>query len=105
VEIGIKPVHGAEPGVVDVAVDVVGEQRRQRREDGDEDDDRAPDEAAVEPRRQRQDAEVSEEAGPDQAEGERRVDGGATSRLRPLRRRLRGRCWARAEPVGPAPGA
>lgn len=65
---------GAEPGVVDVAVDVVGEEDRCDGEGGDEEEDRSPDDPAAESRRQGDDREVGGEAGPDQGEGESGVD-------------------------------
>ena len=72
--VGIESVADAEPGVVDVAVDVVGEEDRRQGEAGDGDGDRAPDEAAAESRRCREEAEVGEESSPDEGEGEAGVD-------------------------------
>jgi hypothetical protein len=74
VDVGVEAVADAEAGVVDVAVDVVGEQDRGEGKGGDEDEDRAPDEAPPQPRRRGEDPEVGGEAGPDQAEGELRID-------------------------------
>ena len=64
----------AEPGVVDIAVDVVGEQDRRQREGQQAGRDQPPDDGSAEPRGQREDAEVGEESGPDEAEGEPGVD-------------------------------
>lgn len=64
----------AEPGVVDVAVDVVGEKDRGDGEGGEEEADRAPDEAPSQSRRQGEDREVGEEADPDEGEGDPGVD-------------------------------
>ena len=73
-DVGIEAVADAEPGVVDVAVDVVGEEDRRQREAGDADADRSPDEPGAKRRRRCEEAEVGEEAGPGEAEGEARVD-------------------------------
>lgn len=51
VKVGIEAVDGAEAGVVDVAVDVVREQRRDAGEGDDQEDDRSPDDSAPELRR------------------------------------------------------
>jgi hypothetical protein len=70
VDVGIEPVADREAGVVDVAVDVVGEQRRPKTcEENNECGDRAPDQPPVQPRCQRQRAKVGGEAGPDQSVG------------------------------------
>jgi hypothetical protein len=74
VDIGVKPLAHAEPGVVDVAVDVVGEEDRCDREGGDEEEDRSPDEPPPESRRQSDGPQVGGEADPDQGEGETGVD-------------------------------
>ena len=50
VEVGIEAVQDSKAGVIDVAVDVVGEQRRQAGKGNDEQDDDAPDKAPAEPR-------------------------------------------------------
>ena len=75
VDVGVEAVRGAEPRVVDVAVDVVGEQRRGQREEEDEQGDRRPDRPAADPRRGPEDAEVGDEPGPDQDEGRPGADG------------------------------
>ena len=67
-EVGIDAVQYAQPSVVDVAVDVVGEQRRQAGEGDEQDDDRTPDRAAGRAAAPRaSDAEVGGEARPTSA--------------------------------------
>jgi hypothetical protein len=68
-------VRRAEPRVVDVAVDVVGEQRRGQREEEDEQGDRYPDPLAPDQRRGPEDTEVDDEPGPDQDECRPGADG------------------------------
>ncbi len=73
-DVGVEAVDDAEPGVVEVAVDVVGEQDRSDREGGHREHDRCPDEAAAEGGGGGEDGEVGGEADPHQGIGERRVD-------------------------------
>ena len=78
-DVGVEAVQGAEPGVVDVAVDVVGEQRRRQRE--------ADHRTAIAPHTTRrpsagaarQDAEVGDEATPHQGIGRARRDAQLTA--------------------------
>ena len=65
VDVGVEAVDDAEPGVVEVAEDVVGEQDRgAARRRVTTSDDRAPDDARAEPRRRGEHAEVGERSRP-----------------------------------------
>ncbi len=76
-EVRVEAVDDAEPGVVDVAVDVVGEQDGRNGEGREERDDRGPERPRPQSRSEDQHAEVGEEAEPDQGEGGPGADGQA----------------------------
>ena len=87
-DVGVEAVQDAEPGVVDVAVDVVGEQRRGQREGEDRHRDRSPDDAPAQPRRHHEHAEVGGEPHPHQDVGHPRLDAQLTTPIPPMGRKV-----------------